>query len=291
MSAGAPTPAIDPVGDVAVALARRATTRGSRGGAPARLLVRSKPFIVGALIVASGSSARSSARRSPPRTLSREPAQRRSRGAVAPTLVRHRPARPRRVLAGDRRLARHHDHRAAGDAAGHRRSAPRSASSPATSAAPSTTSSAGSSRRSSRCRWSSSASLAITSLGTVEPHDHPRDRLRVRAAHRAHGARRGAQRARARLRRRRPAARRARALHHVRRDPAERDGRRSSSSSRSASATPSSRRDPVVPRLRHPAALARLGAADLRPLRPDQRRLLVAGAVPGAPRSRRWSSG
>ena len=54
----------------------------------------------------------------------------------------------------------------------------------------------------------------------VEPHDHPRRRLRVRPGHRAHGARRGAQRARARVRRRGAIAQREDALHPVRRDPA-----------------------------------------------------------------------
>ena len=48
-----------------------------------------------------------------------EPAQR-AGGAERRLLVRHGPARPRRVLAGHRRLARHHDHRAGRDAARHR---------------------------------------------------------------------------------------------------------------------------------------------------------------------------
>ena len=113
------------------------------------------------------------------------------------------------------------------------------------------------------------------------------DRLRVRAAHRAHGARRRAQ----------PSA--------------------SSSTSPPPGCATSARRTscsreilpnvmgPIIveftvrlgyaiftvatltlPRLRHPAAVARLGPADLRALRPDQRRLLVAGAVPRRSRSR-----
>ena len=40
--------------------------------------------------------------------------------------------------------------------------------------------------------------------------------------------------------------------------------------------------DAHLPRLRHPAARARLGPAGLRALRADQRRLLVDRAVPGA---------
>ena len=65
--------------------------------------------------------------------------------ALAPpsahALVRHRPARPRRVLAGHRRRARHPDRGAAGDAARHGARRRCSGSSSAISAASSTTSS------------------------------------------------------------------------------------------------------------------------------------------------------
>ena len=93
-------------------------------------------------------------------------------------------------------------------------------------------------------------------LDVLGDHLH---RVHLHAADRPHGAHRGDPGARARLRDRRAAAKRKRPLHHVRRAPAQRDARRSSSSSRCAWAMRSSPPRAVVPGIRHPAAHARLG--------------------------------
>ncbi len=142
----------------------------SRSRAPrdvSRQILRSPTFLIGLVIVAFwvacalfGSALRALR---PVRRRTRSASTRRPSGD---TLVRHRPARPRRLLARHRRRARHPHGRAARDAARHRRSAPRSASRWATSAAWSTRSSAASSMPSWRCRWSSSRSLALAALGT-----------------------------------------------------------------------------------------------------------------------------
>ena len=134
--------------------------------------------------------------------------------------VRHRLDRPRRVLARDRRARGHPAIRP------RRRSSPpcsarRSASSPATSAASSTTSSAASSSRSSRfpliimrSSWSPRSALGRRS-------DRSSSASSSRRSSRAPCAPRCSAEARAGLRAGGPAARRAGALHPVRRDPAE----------------------------------------------------------------------
>ena len=104
------------------------------------------------------------------------PRHRDLRAPVVDVLVRHRPARPRRLLARARRLARHPDRRAARDAARHRRSAPRSASSPATSAASSTTSSAASIDAVLALPLIIVAVTALAALGSVELDGDDRDR-------------------------------------------------------------------------------------------------------------------
>ena len=128
-------------------------------------------------------------------------------GAVERAPVRDRPARPRHVLARDRRRARHPDHRAAGDAARDRaRDGDRAGDGllprlrrrrarPVRRGVPGAA--AGRHRRD-----------RALDPRALEPGDHHRDRARVHAADRAHGPRRGAARARARLRRGRAAARR-----------------------------------------------------------------------------------
>ncbi len=98
--------------------------------------------------------------------------------------------------------------------------------------------------------------------GALQPRDHPRDRDRVHAADRPHGPGGGAARARARLRFGRPPSRRARPLHHVRRDPPERDRADPGRVHGAARIRRVHGRDAVVPRLRDLAALARLGARD-----------------------------
>ena len=101
----------------------------------------------------------------------------------------------------------------------------------------------------------------------VERDADRRDRIGVHSTDRAHRARRGAAGTRARLRRRRPPARRARPLHHVRRDPAQRALPGRGGVHGPARLRDLHRRDAVVPRLRHPAAVTRLGTGDRLQLR------------------------
>ena len=190
-----------------------------------RVLVRSKSFIAGAIIVGfwviCAIFGELLVLQDP---LASEPAQR----AAVPErrlLVRHRPARPRRVLARHRRRAGHHDHRARRDAARHGprhrarachrllpRRRRRRAEPPHRG-------------RSSRCRSCSSASLALVVARPVERHDHHRRRLRLRPDHRAHGARRGADAsASSSTSARRDCATRTTPYIMFARDPAERDG-------------------------------------------------------------------
>ena len=103
------------------------------------------------------------------------------------------------------------------------------------------------------------AVVAIAALGTSNATLIIVIGHRVHAADRAHGARRGAAGARPRLRRCRAPARRGIAVHHVRRDPSERvlaDRRRVHRPSRVCDLHGA---DADVPRVRGPAAVARLG--------------------------------
>ena len=100
--------------------ARRATTRSSRAGSACRCSCARSRSSPARSSSASGCSARSSASCSCPRIRSpRDPLNELQAPSARP-LVRHRPARPRRVLARHRRRARHHDRRAARDAPRHR---------------------------------------------------------------------------------------------------------------------------------------------------------------------------
>ena len=93
----------------------------------------------------------------------------------------------------------------------------------------------------------------------VQRHRDHLHRRHLRAADRPHRAHRGDPGARARLRHRGPAARRARALHHVRRAAAERDAAGHGRVHRAAGVRHLHGRHAVVPGLRHPAADPGLG--------------------------------
>ena len=140
MSAGAPPPsAIDPLGDVAVTVGPPRDDAKMARRERLQVLVHSKSFIAGAIIVGFWVLC----------AIFGELLVLQDPFASNPLNALTAPNAdywfgtdrlgPRRVLAGHRRLARHHDHRARGDAARHGpRHRPR-ASSRATSAAPSTT--------------------------------------------------------------------------------------------------------------------------------------------------------
>ena len=104
---------------LARALATTRAARAARGGSSARSL-RSKTFLVGAVIVRrSGSSARSSGRASSRTTRSRRTSSRTLEPPSAEHWFGTDRARPRRLLARHRRRARHPHRRAARDAARH----------------------------------------------------------------------------------------------------------------------------------------------------------------------------
>ena len=184
-----------------------------------------------------------------------------------------------RVIVGARDILHR---RAARDAARRRCSAPRSAWSPATSAASPTTSMSRVVDAILAIPWSSSAS-SRSPRSAPRPHRDRRHRHRLHPDHRPHRARRGALRARPRLRRRPRGC--------------ATSGRRTSCSARSCPTCSAPilveftvrrrlrglrRRHALVPRLRHPAAVARLGPADLRELRACSAPATGGRALPGA---------
>ncbi|CAA9546435.1 MAG: Dipeptide transport system permease protein DppC, partial [uncultured Thermoleophilia bacterium] len=117
---------------------------------------------------------------------------------------------------------------------------------------------------------------------TVEPHGDRHRRPGLHAAHRPHRPVGGARRAAARLRPGRAPAERARAVHHVPRDPAQRHAADPGRVHGPAGLRHLHRGRSVVPGLRHPGTISRLGALHLRELHVPVQRQLVAGDVPGA---------
>ncbi|MEJ7719550.1 MAG: dipeptide ABC transporter ATP-binding protein [Ilumatobacteraceae bacterium] len=194
-------------------------------------------------------------------------------------LVRHRPHRARRAVACACGRSRHPHRRPAGDDPRHRR---RRLARPRHRLLP-------------RHRRQRHQPLPRRLPGAANRHHRsarhrcarhrvvdrrPRHRRRVRTDHRPHRACRRAARARDGVRRRGAAAKREHVLHPLRRDPAQRDGADHGRVHRPARLRDLHGRHAELPRVRHPAARSGLGSAGLRPLRPRQRRLLVAGAVP-----------
>ena len=133
------------------------------------------------------------------------------------------------------------------------------------------------------------ALLALAALGTSNGHGAVRHRLHLRADHRPHRAGQRAGRARARLCRRRLKLRRERpALHHVRRDPAECAPPILVETHGAARLCHLHRRDVELHRLRHPAAVARLGRCRSRPITGSSAAAIGGRCCSTGWRSHRW---